>query len=106
MIKIEIPVKRNRYSTQRRMMGNKMMMNKIINRNQIMVDENRLKAMVKELLRDNNKSIEIHRNKPNSWSLILSINLTENSQVYNVRTIVTIISKKYERFQFRNVWIL
>ena len=50
MIKIEIPVKRNRYSTQRRMMGNKMMMNKIINRNQIMVDENRLKAMVKELL--------------------------------------------------------
>ena len=71
-----------------------------------MVDENRLKAMVKELLRDNNKSIEIHRNKPNSWSLILSINLTENSQVYNVRTIVTIISKKYERFQFRNVWIL
>ena len=106
MLKIKIPVKKNRYVTNQRMMGNSMMRNKIINRNKLIIDENQLKYIIEELIEDNVNIIEIHRNKPIDWSLILSINLSENTKEYNVRKIMSVISEKYDQYQFSNVWIL
>ena len=96
-MKIEIPVKRARYATSRRMMGSKMMSNKIINRNQFVVDESKLKKLIEELVEGKDNVLDIYRNEQTDWSLIFSINLSGNSKIYNVRAIVSAISKKYFR---------
>ena len=105
MIKIEIPLKRKPNSGQRRMAGSKMMRNAIIDRHQKVVDTSKLKVIIVKLIKDNTEILEIHKSEPNNSSLMLSINLNENSPEYNAREIISVVSRKYVRFKFRSFWI-
>ena len=104
MIKIEIPLKANPNSVQRRMAGNRMMRNRILDRNKKIVDPTKLKKVLIDALKDYEGKIAIHDGDGKHRPPLFSLEIKPNSYP-SMAKLIQYIEREYLKRKMSFVWI-
>lgn len=104
MIKIEIPLKANPNSVQRRMAGNIMMRNRILDGNKKIVDLTKLKEVLLDALKDYEGKIAIHEEDGQHRPPLFSLEIKPDNYS-SVANLIHHIEREYLRRKMSFVWI-
>ena len=104
MIKLDIPLKTNPNSVQRRMAGNRMMRNRILDRNKKKVDPTKLKKVLIDALKDYEGKIAIHDGDGQHRPPLFSLEIQPNSYP-SMAKLIQYIEREYLRRKMSFVWL-